>query len=96
MPRRYEIPATPENMVWGYLDCSHPPVLEINSGDSVTLHSFPAGGKETLPDDLCLVPEDYLTALETMQQDRDLISSRAQSMCRGASPATRFRSTSST
>jgi len=66
MARRHEIPATPENMVWGYLDSSSPPVLTVSSGDTVTLHSFPAGGKETLPDDLTLVPADYLKALETL------------------------------
>jgi acetamidase/formamidase len=66
MARRHEIPATPENMVWGYLDSSSPPVLSVNSGDTVTLHSFPAGGKETLPDDLKLVPEDYMRAIETL------------------------------
>src|SRR5260370_35413176 len=66
MARRHEIPALPENMVWGYLDSSSPPVLSVNSGDTVTLHSFPAGGKETLPADLTLVPEDYMRALETL------------------------------
>jgi acetamidase/formamidase len=66
MARRHEIPATPENMVWGYLDSASAPVLSVNSGDTVTLHSFPAGGKETLPDDLRLVPDDYMRALETL------------------------------
>jgi acetamidase/formamidase len=66
MPRRHEIPSTPEAMVWGYLDCSTPPILEVSSGDTVTLHSFPAGGKETLPDDLSLVAADYMKALETL------------------------------
>jgi acetamidase/formamidase len=66
MPRRHEIPATPENMVWGYLDSASPPVLSVNSGDTVTLHSFPAGGRETLPDDLRLVPADYMKAIETL------------------------------
>jgi acetamidase/formamidase len=66
MPRRYEIPSTPQNMVWGYLDSSTPHILEVSSGDTVTLHSFPSGGKETLPDDLNLVPSDYLAALETL------------------------------
>ena len=33
MARRYEIPATPENMVWGYLDSTSPPVLTMSSGD---------------------------------------------------------------
>jgi acetamidase/formamidase len=66
MSRRHEIAATPENMVWGYLDSASPPVLSVNSGDIVTLHSFPAGGKETLPDDLKIVPADYMRALETL------------------------------
>jgi hypothetical protein len=46
MARHHEIPATPENMVWEYLDGQTRPVLSINSGDTVTLHSFPAGGKK--------------------------------------------------
>jgi acetamidase/formamidase len=66
MPRRYEIPSIPQNMVWGYLDSSTPHILEVSSGDTVTLHSFPSGGKETLPDDINLVPSDYLAALETL------------------------------
>src|SRR6202165_510475 len=66
MPRRYEIPSTPQNMVWGYLDSSTPHILEVSSGDTVTLHSFPSGGKETLPDDINMVPIGYLAALETL------------------------------
>jgi acetamidase/formamidase len=68
MSRRHEIPATPDNMVWGYIDSTTPPVLEVASGDLVTLHSFPAGGKETLPPDPGLVPDDYMLALDTLQQ----------------------------
>lgn len=66
MPRHHEIPATPENMVLGYLDATQPPVLEVDSGDSVTLHSFPAGGRECLPADRARVPADYLAALEAL------------------------------
>src|SRR6266851_2110871 len=61
MSRRHEISSSPENMVWGYIDSATPPVLEIASGDTVTLHSFPAGGKECLPED---------RSLEGMQRDR--------------------------
>ncbi len=68
MPTRHEIPATPENMVWGYLDSTTTPVLRIASGDTVTLHSFPAGGKECLPRDGTAVPEGYMAALETLAQ----------------------------
>lgn len=32
----------PANMVLGYLDATTPPVLEIDSGDTVSLTSFPA------------------------------------------------------
>jgi acetamidase/formamidase len=68
MPRHHEIAATPENMVWGYLDSTTKPVLRIASGDTVTLHSFPAGGPESLPRDGTKVPADYLAALNTLQQ----------------------------
>ena len=68
MSRRHEISSAPENMVWGYVDSTTKPVLEIASGDTVTLHSFPAGGKETLPPDLSIVPADYLAALDQLVQ----------------------------
>jgi len=61
----HEIPATPENMVLGYLDATTPPVLSVDSGDEVILHSFPAGGREALPPH-GRVPEDYLAALAAL------------------------------
>jgi acetamidase/formamidase len=61
----HEIPATPENMVLGYLDATQKPVLEIDSGDTVTLHSFPAGGHEILPE-ASRVPADYMAALTAL------------------------------
>ncbi len=61
----HEIPATPDKMVLGYLDSRTPPVLEVESGDTVTLHSFPAGGRESLPAHLP-VPADYLAALDAL------------------------------
>jgi acetamidase/formamidase len=64
----HEIPATPENMVWGYLDATVKPVLTVNSGDVVTLHSFPAGGEACLPRQADLIPADYRHALDTMVQ----------------------------
>ena len=61
----HEIPATPENMVLGYLDATTPPVLEVESGDTVLLHSFPAGGTASLPKHLP-IPPDYQAALDTL------------------------------
>ncbi len=64
--RHHDIPATPETMVLGYLDASTPPVLEIASGDTVTMRSFPAGGRASLPRDAAQVPADYLLALDAL------------------------------
>ena len=61
----HDIPATPDKMVLGFLDARTPPVLEIDSGDTVTLASFPAGGRECLPD-ASRVPADYLAALDAL------------------------------
>ncbi len=68
MSKRHQISSKPENMVWGYIDSTTKPVLEVASGDTVTLHSFPAGGKESLPPDTSRVPADYLAALNTLVQ----------------------------
>ncbi len=65
MAQHHEIPATPDNMVLGYLDAARPAVLTVDSGDTVKLHSFPAGGMECLPE-LSRVPADYLAALRAL------------------------------
>lgn len=61
----HEIPATPENMVLGYLDATTPPVLEVASGDTVLLSSFPAGGRDSLPTHLP-IPPGYQAALDRL------------------------------
>jgi acetamidase/formamidase len=65
MAQHHTIPATPDKMVLGYLDATTPPVLTVDSGDSVTLTSFPAGGMDTLPE-LSRVPADYMAALQAL------------------------------
>ena len=67
MAQHHEIPATPDNMVLGYLDAASPPVLTVDSGDTVTLASFPAGGRPLLPAHLP-VPADYLAALDALPE----------------------------
>jgi acetamidase/formamidase len=62
----HDLPDTPGNMVLGYLDATTPPVLTIQSGDTVTLTSFPAGGRESLPADMSRVPLAYRAALDTL------------------------------
>ncbi len=48
MPAQHDLPATPKNMVWGYLDATTRPVLRVDSGDTVTLACVPAGGVAAL------------------------------------------------
>ncbi|MES2711312.1 MAG: acetamidase/formamidase family protein [Pseudomonadota bacterium] len=68
MSKQHEIPATPETMVWGTLDAAIPPVLTIDSGDTVRLSAVPAGGLSSLPADRSMVPPGYLAAIETLRQ----------------------------
>ncbi len=68
MPEHHELPPKHEVMVWGTLDGAAKPVLTVASGDTVTLTSFPAGGKDSLPPDRSLVSADYLLALDTLER----------------------------
>jgi hypothetical protein len=55
--RHHEIPATPENLVRGYFDAALPPVLEIDSGGTVTLTAWMAGYRAQLhPDRRVSIP----------------------------------------
>jgi acetamidase/formamidase len=66
MAQHHELSGTPENMVWGYFDSTTKPVLEIESGDTVTIHAVPAGGKRFLPTDGRPVPQNYLDVLDKL------------------------------
>lgn len=68
MARHHEIAPEPENMVWGYFDAQVPPVLTVESGDTVSLASWPAGDRGALPDDPDLVDPAHLRALETLER----------------------------
>ncbi|WP_227323596.1 acetamidase/formamidase family protein [Acidisoma silvae] len=57
------IPARPESMVFGYLDARIPPVLTVNSGDTVKLEAVPAGREDRLPPECARVPPLYRAAL---------------------------------
>ncbi len=82
----HEIPATPEMMVWGTLDAARPPVLSVDSGDTVTLTSFPAGGHAALPADRSTVPADYRAALDGLVQGNGAHFVTGPVFVRGAKP----------
>jgi acetamidase/formamidase len=82
----HDIPATPDMMVWGTLDATRPPVATVDSGDTVTLRSFPAGGRASLPADAALVPADYRAALDTLTQGNGAHFVTGPIFVRGAAP----------
>ena len=68
MSSYHAISATPETMVWGYLAATARPVIEVKSGDTVSLACMPAGGPASLPADRSMVPAAYLAAIEMLPQ----------------------------
>lgn len=63
MPSHHELPATPENIAWGYIDAARPAVLRVASGDTVQLASWAAAREADLPPDRSLVQEGHLEAM---------------------------------
>ncbi|MCW1958074.1 MAG: acetamidase/formamidase family protein [Mycobacterium sp.] len=47
--RFWMLPATPQSTQWGVYDNSTPPVLRIDSGDTVAIQTVPAGGGQVAP-----------------------------------------------
>jgi acetamidase/formamidase len=66
MAQHHELSSEPKNLILGYLDATSKPVLEVDSGDTVTLHALPAGGRASFPPDASRVPADFLAALEAL------------------------------
>ncbi|HLB57033.1 MAG TPA: acetamidase/formamidase family protein [Coxiellaceae bacterium] len=45
----YVLPATPATTQWGFFDTSHPPVLHIQSGDTVVIETMAASDNTVVP-----------------------------------------------
>jgi acetamidase/formamidase len=86
MPATHDLAATPANMIWGTLDARTPPVLTVDSGDTVMLASIPAGGAVSWPSDRSRVPEEVRIAVETMQQGPGAHFVTGPVFVRGAQP----------
>ncbi|MBT5809631.1 MAG: amidase, partial [Rhodospirillaceae bacterium] len=50
MSAHHEVFPSPETVHWGVFNAAIPPVVEINSGDTVTLHAV-SGGADIMPDE---------------------------------------------
>lgn len=66
MSRHHVIEPTPENMVLGYFDATRPPILKVESGDVVTLTSWPAGDKNSLIPDPSRVDPMHRKTLDAL------------------------------
>ncbi|MBX2854274.1 MAG: acetamidase/formamidase family protein [Rhodobacteraceae bacterium] len=62
-----ELSAAPENLFWGYMDAAIPPVLEIDSGETVRISTLPACFDADTPADKSLVTPDHRAALDTLR-----------------------------
>jgi acetamidase/formamidase len=82
----HHLPATPETMIWGTLSADTPPVLHIDSGDTLTLACVPAGGAASFPADLARVPPAWRRAVETMTQGPGAHFVTGPVFVRGAAP----------
>lgn len=57
MATHHELNASPETVHWGYFDASRPPVLRIDSGDTVTIHCLTAEPDDLPPENFKVLPE---------------------------------------
>lgn len=48
-PKTYILPATPATTQWGWFDNRQPPVLTINSGDTVSIETMTAADNQVVP-----------------------------------------------
>jgi len=55
-------------MVWGYLDATTPPVLHVESGDTVSVKTVPAGGGPFVHPNAAAVPPEFADILAKLPQ----------------------------
>jgi acetamidase/formamidase len=68
MSRRHELPFTTKTLVWGSFDAAIPPVLEVESGDTVFLRALPACAPARLPRDPSYeIPPLLIEAMATVK-----------------------------
>ena len=63
----HELPSTPETVHWGYFEAARPPVLEVASGDTVTIHCLSGEPKDLPPAPFEVLP-DHREVLERCER----------------------------
>ncbi|MGB7214587.1 MAG: acetamidase/formamidase family protein [Gammaproteobacteria bacterium] len=65
---QHRLPATPSTVVWGYYDAASEPVLRIESGETVEVHTLIVTGPDEL-EAAGVAPEDVETALRDVHRE---------------------------
>jgi acetamidase/formamidase len=68
MSTNHHLPATLETIAWGYFDAARPPVLTIESGDTVTVDALTAGDLTQLPPDASRIRPDHRIVLDQAER----------------------------
>jgi acetamidase/formamidase len=68
MPKTHRLDAGAETVHWGYFDAALPPLLTVESGDTVTVSTV-SGGREVMPPPPLVVP-DALAAIQARMQPK--------------------------
>lgn len=68
MSKHHLLKSSPETVIWGYFAAAVPPVLEIDSGDTVTIEAVPAGDASQVPADESRVLPDHRLVLDRVPQ----------------------------
>ena len=63
----HELPSTPETVHWGYFEAARAPVLDVASGDTVTMHCL-SGEPKDLPGAPFEVLPDHREVLERCER----------------------------
>lgn len=66
-----ELLADPQTVFWGYFDADTPPVLTVDSGAVVKIHTLPACFPEDLPPDASLVTPDHRRCIDELTPGGD-------------------------
>ncbi len=64
MSKHHNLPTSVDTVAWGFFDAAHTPALTIESGDTVTVDTLPAGDVKELPADASRIRPDHRLLLD--------------------------------
>src|ERR1700723_1567991 len=64
MPKHHHLPTRVDTVAWGFFDAALAPALTIESGDTVSIDSLPAGDVKELPPNASRIRPDHRLLLD--------------------------------